>query len=143
MQVSVLVTNGGEHSPKQWAYGTASRLVNVDSSVIDDRFIEAEEMRLAVTKVLMKHHADVQDSEHAALAANADAHLQTDIDAQGHVDAAMADILEAAKGTRWETQFSDPETQPQIRQLLETDFRTSKQHKREWHQHRANAAAAA
>lgn len=140
MRVSILKTDGGEHSPKQWAFATASRLIEVDSNVIDDRFLAAQDLQLAITRALIQHHTDVQDTEHAALTANADEHLQTEIDVQAHVDAAFADVIAAAKGTEWESLFQDPATQANIRQLLAGDFHTAKKIKREWHQHRASAA---
>lgn len=140
MRVSILKTDGGDHSPKQWAYATASRLLEVDPNVVDDRFLAASELQLAITRALIKHHTDAADSEHAGLAADADAHLQTDIDVQAHVDAAFADIMNAAKGTEWESQFAAPEMQEQIRVLLERDFSHNKHLKREWHVHRTAAA---
>lgn len=142
MRVAILRTDHGEHSPKQWAYATASRLVEVDPSVIDDRFLDAQALQLAITRVLIQHHTDVQDIEHAGLTSNADAHLQTDIDVQAHVDAAFVDILAAARGTPWESQFQDTATQGQIRQLLATDFFTAKHIKRETYKDRAAQSAA-
>jgi hypothetical protein len=139
MRVAILKTDNGDHSPKQWAYATASRLIEVDSSVVDDRFLAAQELQLAVTRVLIKHHTDVQDTEYASLMANGDAHLQTEVDVQAHVDAAFADVVAAAKGTDWESLFDDSVTQASIRHLLEADFSTSKHLKRAWHIHHKTA----
>lgn len=142
MKVSILKTDGGEHTPKQWAYATATRLIEVDvSQGIDDRFFAAQELQLAITRVLIKHHTEVQEVEQSALNADADGHLQKEIEVQSHVDAAFAEIIEAAKGTPWEAQFAEPEKQAQIRILLTKDFHHSKALKRNWHQHRRAAQA--
>lgn len=138
MKVSILKTDGGEHSPKQWAYATASRLIDVDvAEGVDDRFFAAQELQLAIARILIKHHTEVQDAEQQALNADADGQCQKEIEVQSHVDAAFTEIMDAAKGTMFESQFQDEITQQRVRTLLGKDFHHSKGLKRAWHQHRS------
>lgn len=142
MRVSILKTDNGEHSPQKWAFATASRLIEVDvNDQAGDRFIAAQDLQTVIMKALVKHHVDAQDTEQSALNANAAAQLQTAIDVQGHVDAAFADVIAAAKGTPWEAEFADPQAQDAIKDLLRKDFEHSKHLKREWHKVRTGQGA--
>jgi len=105
MQVGVLKTDGGPHPPEKWAFATATHLVlispNADTMLQRDAFM----LQMQVADAIEKHYVKLQADEAAALATNGDDHLATPIDPTPYIDAALADVVAAAKGSKWEKHF--------------------------------------
>jgi hypothetical protein len=138
----IMITNGGPHPPVLWAQATAEHLVQIPPSLTGARRSAALELQLAVAAALEPHHARVQETERSKLAAD-HKHLLTELDGGPHLDAAVAAIQGAARGTEWEAHFADSERVQVIRHELGVHFRTAQHIERSWHCDRNPAHPAA
>lgn len=161
MFTGILKTDGGPHSHEQLAYATGSMLANAFEVKSDSpNFVAIEmakdEFRVAVTKIMLKHHKEVQDAEREHLCSDS-----PDLD-KGHdrlccdlcchelteVEEAVAEIKEATKpllaivqnkevvpvnpGTFEQVSFDD-HLLTIIRQRVEMDLHTTMLIERQWH----------
>lgn len=128
----ILVTNGGSHPPEKWAMTTAEQVFDIGSSVAGDRLIQAQKLQLAIAEALMPHYSQAQDDETSRLAEDAKNVLSShSVDA--YLDAAMKDVVGAAKGTMWESHFADPDVQAAAREVIGSNFTTAMHVERLWH----------
>jgi hypothetical protein len=132
---NVLITNGGPHSPEKWAEATASNIVDIAQHVAGEKRAAAVKLQAAIIDILEGHHAAVQNGERAQIAAIGHDRLQAPNNPDDHLslDDAVAQIIQAAKGTPWEADFANPEMAPNIKALLSSHFATSIQIERSWH----------
>lgn len=140
MQPFILKTDGGSHTPEQWAMATAMTVLPIDPKVVDSRLLAAQKLQVRIAEVLVPHHAHVQTTEQSELAVKGDARLA---EPPGHpdvVDTAMAEIVDAAKGSEWEAHLADPEVQAEMRRLLHEHFVSAQLIERSWHQDRKTGA---
>jgi hypothetical protein len=109
MPLIFLKTDHGAHPPEKWALATAHNLVLIAPN--SDMLIQraASELQFKVADALVKHYRNLQEAEAGALALHGDDHLATPIDPLPYVDAALADVVAAAKGTSWEEKFKSTE----------------------------------
>ena len=155
MQVCVLKTDGGPHPPEKWAFATATHLVqvspNADALLQRDAFL----LQMNVADAIEKHYTELQKAEADALALNGDDHLAVPIDPIPYVEAALADVIAAAKGSKWEKHFQSterkehesnaflapgeeplepyPSVQDVMKTVLATHFATAIHVHRSWH----------
>lgn len=155
MQVGILKTDGGPHPAEKWAFATATHLVlvspNADSLLQRDAFL----LQMKVADAIEKHYTELQKVEADALALHGDDHLATPIDPTPYIDAALADVVAAAKGSKWEKHFQSTERKPHesnaflapneeplepypsvqdvMRTVLATHFATAMHVHRSWH----------
>lgn len=126
MQVSILKTdNSLTHTAEQWAMATASKLIEIDPKVVDERLVHAQKLQVAVMEALVAHHAKAMESERGQLAAKGDARLDEPVDPSAHVDEAM----EALKSLttlhpQWAAHLADPVSRDAVRDLLHNHFHT-------------------
>lgn len=135
----VLITNdAANHSPADWAAATADRLVQVGPHA--SATIRSAGMRLEarIIDILAPHHQTVQNAERELLTNKGDPHFDADhFEAhQDTAEAAVADIVAAAKGTPFETVFASEAGQQAIRETIASHFATSANIERQWHARR-------
>lgn len=140
MQPFILKTDGGPHTPQQWAMATAMTLMPIDPSIVDSRLMAAQKLQVSIAESLVEHHSTVQESERAALAEKGDTRLTEDLGHQDAVDAAMSHIVAAAAGTQWESHVNDPAVQEGMRRVLHEHFATVQHIERSWYKDRKTGA---
>lgn len=140
MRVAVLRTNHGPHPADKWALVTAQHIMPVDPDTVGDRMLAAQRLQLAVADKLVIHHTNVQNEEREHLQTAGDARLEEPLDAETHVSAAYADIVEAAKGSFWEAHVQKPEVADLMKAVLHNHFTTSQDIERSWHKTRSSRA---
>lgn len=126
MQVSILKTdNSLTHTPEQWAMATASKLIEIDPKVVDERLVHAQKLQVAVMEALVAHHTKAMDAERAQLADKGDARLDDPVDPSPHVDEAM-EALHALKEVHplWAAHLADPVSREAVRNILHDHFHT-------------------
>lgn len=139
----VLITNGGPHSPEKWAVATAEMIVPIAPEMSGDRLLAAKELQVAIIKVLVPHHAKVQQVEKAALAKLGDERLDAPHDEDIDPTAAIEAIQAAAEGTPWEDHFLKPEVIDAIGHIIASHFATASDIERQYHCHRNPRSAVA
>jgi hypothetical protein len=124
MQFGILTTNGGTHTPEKWASHCAGRIVAIGPDLDGVKLIQAQTLQAQIAAALVEHHAAVRDGTKAALASDPAAHFaQPELHDPGErLDAALAAVVGAAKGTPWEGDFADPEKVAMIRHAIGQSF---------------------
>ena len=132
MQVGILVTNGGPHSPEKWASTSASQLIQIAADAAGEQAIEGRRLELKMLDILERHHGLVQSEEKEGLKRyGVDRHGHP-IDVWDHVNAAFEEILAASKGTQFESHFMKEEVQEHCKEVLRKDFTTEVEIERSW-----------
>lgn len=145
MNTSILITDGGPHSPEVWAECTASHILQIGEHVAGERLAGARKLESAIIDILEGHHTTVQEGERAQLKANNAPvdNTVTPFSPEEHI--CIADIIQqicdAAKGTEWESHFADPVVQAYIDEVLRQHFATNIDIERQWHLDRLVAEA--
>jgi hypothetical protein len=142
MQVSVLTTDNGTHSPEKWAMATAGMIFPYDPATVGEHLIAAQKLQLAIAEALVPHHEDVQTAERDQLEADAAACYEAGQSIDHHLDPAIEKVMAAAEGTPWEEHFAKPEVQDAVRQVLGSHFATA-QHIERAHHAETNPSEAA
>lgn len=140
MQTTILITDGGPHSPKKWAECTAEKIVQIGDHVVGKRLEDALRLQVKVMDILEGHHTTIQEGERTKLADAGIARLAEPIDAEHHLS--VDEVIEEIKGvfseTPYEGHFKLPETVAYLRDLLSQHFSTAIDIERQWHQAGAN-----
>jgi hypothetical protein len=121
MKIGIIKTDGGEHSPELMASVCAGQIMSIDpSKMAGPKLIAAQQLELAVTQALIRHHTGARDAVRDELKANAAAHFaRPDLhDPGARLDQALADVTAAAVGTPWESEFADETKRAAIRQVI-------------------------
>jgi hypothetical protein len=132
MQLGILATDYGKHSVEKWAAHTASHIIQIASSAAGVQVIEARKLELKVIDILEGHHQAVMDHEQAKLEEHGVARHAQPYDPEAFADTALAEIVAAAKGTRFEEHFANPETVSHISRVLHEHFAASMDIERQW-----------
>lgn len=141
MQLGILVTDYGKHSAEKWAAHTASHIISIASSAAGVQAVEARKLELKIIDALEGHHGAVMEHEQGKLEEHG-------IDRHDHpkeplpfAETALAEIVAAAKGTRFEAHFAATETRDHIMRVLLEHFAASMDIERQWHPtHKAHLA---
>jgi len=128
----VLITNGSSHTPDNWAIATAEQIVQADPSLVGDRLLAAEKLKISIAEVLSPHHARVQTDERSKLSKSAD-YILSPHDAHDYIDEIIKDIVAAAKSTPWSAHFSKPEVQTAVRDVVLSHLQSSQHVERLWY----------
>jgi len=129
----ILVTNGGPHEPESWAVATADMIFDTDGLQDGARRIAALEVKARLAKALTAHHAKVRDDERAALKSISEQRLTAPHVVEAYLDAAIADIVQAAQGSPWEGHWNKPETREAAKEVLRDHFTTAQHVERLWY----------
>ena len=132
MQTRILITNGGTHSPADWAEATAGQIIEIADHVAGETRGAAITLQAAIINILAGHHATVQSGEQAKLAASHD-RLQDEINPEHHLslEDVVKQVIDAAKGTKWEADLAAGAEF--LRGLLASHFATNMKVERSWH----------
>jgi hypothetical protein len=152
MLTGILVTDGGPHSPGDWAYASASMLlealkVDPNSPRRIQLEMEKDRLRPQIAQILLGHHTGVQTKEREILQAGQHERLMDPLDPTEHVDVdqAVADIhalmaplmqqslLFAAGEVTADPAETDKHLTYLIRERVEMDLRTNMHIERSWH----------
>ena len=135
MQVNIMSTNDGPHSPLKWAENTSSLIVSIADSIIGERKGSAIKLQALVLDILTGAHESVQTGERARIAERGVNRLQDDMTPDEHVviTGIVAKIVEAAKGTPWEADFQTANCSAQLTALLTDHFMHNAWIERDWH----------
>lgn len=126
-------TDGGTHSVEDWAMVTASQIMPLDSSLSGGRLLAAQELQLAVAKALIPRHQKHREFEHRGLAAGDD-HYDTPIAVpDDSLAKTVAVIVDAARGTPWESHFLKPDVQEAVAHEVKVMFATHSDVERQHH----------
>jgi len=132
MTGTLITNNANFHPPETWAQATASRILDVGQDVPADRRIPAMALQAAIAGALVKHHAQVQTDEQAALDADPERVLAGH-DVVNYLDPVVADIQALAVGTPFEAAFSGDDLVERMRAVLASDFATAQHIHRQAH----------
>ncbi len=137
MLTGIMVTDNGPHSPAQWAYGSASMLlegIKVDphSPRRIDLEIAKDKIRPLLSEVFLVHHQKVQVLERQALSEGDHERLMAKLDASEHTDIDQA-LLYTMGDVSNDPVEIDKHVERMIRERIETDLKTSMHIERSWH----------
>ena len=130
---AIMVTDEGPHPAETWAEVTADQIIRISESAPEGLISEARVFRERLVLILTGHHDRVQQHERGQIAEAGHARLQHDLDAAGHIDGPLAEIIEAAGATSFADHFQKLEIQQYLRDLLHSHFATSMFIERSWH----------
>jgi hypothetical protein len=133
MQLGILVTDNGKHSAEKWAVHTASSIIQIAASAAGVQAIEARKLELNVLNILEVRHKEAMDYERAELEKDGIARQAQPCDPEAFADTALAEIVAASQGTRFEEHFKNPETVLHIARVLHEHFAASMTIERQWH----------
>ena len=141
MQVGIMISNHGTHSPEKWAATSASQIISIAADAAGEQAIEGRRLELKMLDILERHHGVVQDEEKQGLERyGVDRHGHP-INVWDHVNAAFEEILAASKGTQFESHFMKEEVQEHCKEVLRKDFVTEIEIERSWHKGEKNSRA--
>ena len=141
MIVGIMVTNGSTHSPEKWASTSASQLIQIAADAAGEQAIEGRRLELKMLDILERHHGLVQSEEKEGLERHGVDRYEHHINVMDRVDEAFEEILEASKGTQFESHFMKEEVQEHCKEVLRKDFVTEIEIERSWHKGEANHRA--
>ena len=119
MQIGILITNGGPHTPEKWASACAARLVELAPSLDGAKLIAAQKLQATVAEALVSHHEASRTDVRASLAADPDGHFAAVAHNPGsRMETALAAVLACAKGTPWEAEFAAPANVERMRHAI-------------------------
>ena len=135
MQVKIMNTSDGPHLPDTWAENTAGLIVSIADSITGERKGSAFRLQTLLIDILTRAHESVQTGERAMIAERGVARLQDDMLPDEHVAIAgvVAQIVGAAKGSPWETDFQTADFAKQLTILLTDNFMHNAWIERDWH----------
>lgn len=141
MQVGILKTDGGPHSPEDWAVATADRImdmIDVDqNSPRKAGLLSAKRaFETKCIEILERAHGQVQDHEKRQLQGDEN-RLGAPVNSAEHVEQPFDAILKATEGSMLENHFRKQEIQDELKFLLWQHFNTAVDIERMWHAHRA------
>ena len=102
--MSVMVTDGDTHSPRQWAEITTGRIMSLDAEMAPERARQANQLRQGIKDIL----GDVFDKVRQESA------RIDNINSETIADNLTYKIGRASQGTPWQLHFSHPETHKMI-----------------------------
>jgi hypothetical protein len=137
MQVMILKTDGGPHSPETWAVATANMLVPLDENMQGARLLQAEKLKVAIAEAMVPHHSNIMTNERSKLTENGAAHYPSPFGSEEDVNAAVASIQAASAGTPWADHYQKPEVTEALKDVLHNHFSTAQDIERSWHKDRA------
>lgn len=152
MLTGILTTNGGAHSPKKWAYASASMLldwfkIDPNSPRGIDLEMAKDGMRPAIAGILIKHHEAIQKLEQVACKKDDGRSLLPDhtLEVREHVDIDIAvdEIFKIVEPLLERAQLfvigitNQPDMKPYVKGVIydriSTDLRTSMKIERGYH----------
>lgn len=121
MNVGIIVTNNGEHSPEKLALACAEKLMEIDPAMMDgDRVMAALKLKMDVMEALMPHMKNAAAQTKAEIHNDAKAHFsRADLHDPGErLNEVVSHIKEAAQGTPWQDQFNSRESDAIMRSVV-------------------------
>ena len=134
MRVGILVTDNGPHSAAQWAEATAGSIVDIADHVSGVKRGAAIKLQAAIIDILEKYHEAVQAGERMFIVNDA-SHCTSPLSVSNHtdLDTAVTEVIVAAAGTPWESDFATAEMKSGLRTLLDSHFSTAMDIERQYH----------
>jgi hypothetical protein len=114
----ILITNNGVHSPEKWAMMSAQNIFNIQSTVQEDKLIEAQKFQILLAEQLQTHYNDAQIEERTALTNDAE-HVLKAFAVSSYVEKMLQAVISIAKGTLWEAHFAITSVQNAVREVLQ------------------------
>ena len=102
--LSVMVTDNGTHTPRQWAEITTGRIMSLDEEMPANRALLAIELRSCILTILGDIFDKVRD----------EAKRIENINSETIADSLAYKISRAAQGTPWQLHFTHPDTHKMI-----------------------------
>jgi hypothetical protein len=103
----VMVTSHGEHPPELYAEAAARQLAPLGDGLTGARLRAAQDFQNKIATVLEKHHNDLHSKEASLLSTRGMVHADAEVKMEDtEVEAAMAEISAAVKGTEWADNFT-------------------------------------
>lgn len=135
MNLGVIKTDGGAHSPETMAAVAASEIIQVSASASGRQAIEGRRLELKILDILEAGHKEVQSSELAKLAGpGGNDRLGKEYDPTEHgLNETVTAIVEASKGTVFESALTDPVAQERIRAVVGKHYATDMHIQRSLH----------
>jgi hypothetical protein len=128
----IMVTDGGPHPPEAWAQITAEHIAPLGPNLVGERHRRAVELQFKIAELLEPIYKTAQETERSGLTADT-ARVAVPVDPEPHLDAAIAAIQAAAKGTEWEGHFSDAEVVKLVRREVGIHIATTQHIEKSWH----------
>lgn len=157
MQVGVMITNGGPHSPEKWAAATSGEIIKIAADASEEEVvlengrrvkkkrvdvIDGRRIELRIMDVLADVHRNVQEAERSKIVADPTRADEKVPDPFEHdIEATTTAICATANGTMFEEYFGRPAVKKHIREVLASHFATSMHIERSWHRDRSKTAA--
>ena len=141
MQVGIMVTNHGTHSPEKWAATSASQLIQIAADAAGEQALEGRRLELKLLDILERHHGLVQSEEKEGLERHGVDRYEHPINVWDHVDEAFEEILKRRKGHSSKSHFMKEEVQEHCKEVLRKDFVTEIEIERSWHKGELNHRA--
>jgi len=127
----VLATNGGPHSPEDWARVTCEDLIPVDG-LVSELTASGMILRGRLMDVLAEHYKQVQDEESAALR-NRMSRFDEELEGVLDFGQLFAEIQAAANGTPWQGHITGADVIDAIRAVVTDHARHMRHVERLWH----------
>jgi len=150
MQVGILKTDGGPHSPDKWALATTGQIMQAVFSTSAGETAAARKFEIALLDILAPHHEKVQLHERGKIEEHGLDRLAHPVEPQLHCDAVVADIAAAALAAGSVTapdpdkpgevktidlgaHFAKPDVQEALAGLIGAHFASAMDIERSWH----------
>jgi hypothetical protein len=144
MQVRLMMTDGGPHSPETLAGWTASQLIDVAAATATGMdYTEASQFRARLERALVKHHRVAQEGERQKLSEAGSKHLLSVIDTTEHIPDAVDTIIAVANarnddgeflfGPVIRDHFNQPAARSALERMLHEHFLENVKIERSWH----------
>jgi hypothetical protein len=133
--IGAMVTNGGPHSAAKWSEATASHIVEIGEHLAGEKRSGAIKLQARIVDIMERHHLAVQTVERDKMKKDAARVGLPTVNPRDNtdIDAAVSEIVAAAKGTPWEADFDKPEAATHMRDLLTRHLRTNMHIERSWY----------
>ncbi len=132
MQIGVLTTDYGKHSPEKLAVATAGQIIDIGASASGQQAMSARKLENEIIDILEQHHIGVGEAEVRKLEEDP-SHLVSHLDPGPHIPDTYDKIIAATMKSTHREWFEKPEVQEHIRQVLASWTATNMHMHRDWH----------
>jgi len=144
MQLRLMMTDGGPHSPETLADWTASQLIDITAATAAGMsYNEAREFRSRLEKALVQHHDMAQSAERRGLQAEGSDRLVQSMPTESYVPDAADDVMAVVNSRDADGKhvfsatirdhFAKPEARLALERMLHEHFHENMKIERSWH----------
>lgn len=135
MQVGVMITNGGKHTPMTWALATVRELIQINPQTTDPNLLAAKEFECEVIRILEQAHDENMKHERTRLDEEGCERLVAafyEPDISPRADRTLEKIVMRAASTPFVDHFAREDVRTRTRRVLIQHFINARHMERGW-----------